>query len=107
MTKNFQEITLNDTITEVAMVGSPGIIEITGTFGTADVEIVTTNDETTLSNNTAQLALPTATDPILANPIIAPDVAFNVQAERLTFRALTPDGTTDITVRWFNVGTPY
>jgi len=116
MSKDFQEITLTMATPAVNLVGMPGILEVSGTPGTATLRISTTRDPvlSEIATNTAILAFPALTvgagptDNPIPNPEInATGIAFNVQASRLTFTALTPDGTTDITVRWYPVRTSF
>ncbi len=113
MPKNYQEINLTQTDFSINMVGSPGIIEVSGVPGTATVRISPTHDDDTPVNNASILQLDDSTagagpsDNPIPGAEVTTGIAFNVQAERLTFSALTPDGTTDIIVRWYFVGTPY
>ena len=80
----YDEIRLTSTNTSESMVHSAGTVAIGGTFGTGAVNYNLTGAGATLDTG------------------IVAEESFYSNASYLTFNVATPDGTTDIWVRWYH-----
>lgn len=103
---SIQRITLSQAEPVKQMIGAPGIISISGTFGSADVRVSPTDFEDLSLNTNVLPVLGRASGSSINNPVAGP-ACFNVNAERLTFTALGANATTDVTVTWQSVRQPY
>lgn len=101
MSKDYQEITLSAANPTQSLVSDPGYIVLSGTFDGGSVTISLTED---LSNTPINIP---ATEPTAFTNPVAGNLAFPVQAHRLTFAIAGGGGSESVLVRWYPVHIPY
>lgn len=92
MSKDFEELTLTGAADSGDLVSTPGVISVSGNFGGGDLVLSMTGDDSNAPYVTFTSAAGADAQYIIAN--------------RLTFTS-AGDGTTNLSIKWFPVRTPY
>ena len=92
MSKDFQELILQGAGASGSLVGTTGVISVSGNFGGGDVTLSMTGDDSNAPY-------------VVFTSVMANDAQY-VRAERLTFTS-SGNASTDLSIKWFPVREPY